>query len=118
MQHVTMTISGMSCGGCVSTVEQAIRAVPGTHVDAVRVGSATVSFDSSRTSRAAIAQAVADAGYTPHTAGAPAPTTAQAVRETQGGCCGGGGHGTSSAIASSEGKTREGKGSGGSSCCG
>lgn len=117
MQHVTMTISGMSCGGCVSTVEHAIRALPGAHVDAIRVGQATVSFDPSQTSRAAIAQAVTDAGYTPHTGGAPAPPTAQAMRETQGGCCGGGGHDAPNDIASHAGKASAGKSSSGSGCC-
>ena len=95
MQQTTMTIAGMSCGGCVSNVQQALRAVPGTRVDAVTVGSATVSYDSSRTNPAALAQAVRDAGYRPLTAALPvaAGSTGAAGgcsggRSSEGGCCG------------------------------
>ena len=63
MRQVTMTIGGMSCGGCVSSVHAALRALPGVRVDAVTVGSATVSYDESRTNKAAIAHALQDAGY-------------------------------------------------------
>ena len=87
MQQFKMTIDGMSCGGCVSTVEKALRAVPGIRVDAVNVGSATVSYDATRTTPAAIAQAVTDAGYEP--LGAGTPVAAGAPRATSGGCCSG-----------------------------
>ena len=79
MRQVTMTIGGMSCGGCVSSVHAALRALPGVRVDAVNVGSATVSYDESRTNKAAIAHALHDAGYEP--LAAPAELT------TGGGCC-------------------------------
>jgi copper chaperone len=49
MQQTTIAISGMTCGGCVSAVRKALGAVPGVHVDAVTVGSASVSYDVSRT---------------------------------------------------------------------
>lgn len=71
MQQVTIGISGMSCGGCVSSVRKALEAVPGTHVDAVTVGSATVSYDASPTTSAAIDHAIRDAGYEPIAAGTP-----------------------------------------------
>ena len=58
MQQTTMAIAGMSCGGCVSAVQKALRAVPGARVDDVTVGSATVSYDASLTNPAALAQAV------------------------------------------------------------
>ena len=108
MQQFKMTIDGMSCGGCVSTVEKALRAVPGIRVDAVNVGSATVSYDATRTTPAAIAQAVTDAGYEPLDAGTP--VTAGASRATSGGCC----SGETINNKSSGGK----KSSGSSSCCG
>jgi copper chaperone len=65
MHQLTMDISGMSCGGCVNNVRKALDALPGTHVDAVTVGSATVTYDESQVTPAAIAQAVTAAGYHP-----------------------------------------------------
>ncbi|MEO8336211.1 MAG: heavy-metal-associated domain-containing protein [bacterium] len=65
MQQLTMAISGMSCGGCVTNVQKALGALSGAHVDVVSVGSATVTYDESQTTPAAIAQAVTDAGYEP-----------------------------------------------------
>jgi copper chaperone len=88
MQRLTMAISGMSCGGCVTRVRKALGAVSGTHVDAVTVGSATVTYDDSETTAAAIAQAVTNAGYepidSPALAGAAVGTGKPA---TGGGCC-------------------------------
>jgi copper chaperone len=86
MQQTTMAIAGMSCGGCVSTVQQALHAVPGTRVDAVTLGSATVSYDAARTNPAALAQAVRDAGYRPLAAAVP---VAAGPTGASGGCCGG-----------------------------
>jgi len=45
MQHLTMAIAGMNCPGCPSNVEQVLSDMPGTHVDAVRVGYASVTYD-------------------------------------------------------------------------
>jgi copper chaperone CopZ len=86
MQQTTMAIAGMNCGGCVSAVQQALGAVPGTRVDAVTVGSATISYDATRTNPPALAQAVRDAGYRPLTAALPA---AAGSTGAAGGCCGG-----------------------------
>jgi copper chaperone len=85
MEKTTITIDGMSCGGCVSNVQNALRAVPGAHVDAVSVGSATVSYDAHLASAATLAQAIRDAGYEPHVG--QQPMTAGAKRPS-GGCCG------------------------------
>ncbi|MEO5814945.1 MAG: heavy-metal-associated domain-containing protein [Gemmatimonadaceae bacterium] len=71
MQQATIAIAGMSCGGCVSAVKKARGAVAGARVDDVTVGSATVSYDASRTDPAALAQTVRDAGYRPLTAELP-----------------------------------------------
>ncbi len=86
MEQMTLAIAGMSCGGCVTKVQKALGAVPGTRVDAVAVGSASVSFDATRTTPEAIAQAVRDAGYELLTDGAPV-----AAGAANGGCCCGGG---------------------------
>ncbi|MEO8504591.1 MAG: heavy-metal-associated domain-containing protein [Acidobacteriota bacterium] len=85
MQKTTIAISGMSCGGCVSAVRKALEAVPGTKIDAVTVGSATLHYDASRTSPETIAQAIRDAGYEPVGAGAP---VAAGVASKAGSCCG------------------------------
>ena len=71
MKQVTVAIAGMSCGGCVNNVRTALAAVPGTRVDAVAVGSATVSYDATRTTPAAIEKAIRGAGYEPLAAAAP-----------------------------------------------
>ena len=71
MQQYTMAISGMSCGGCVSNVRKALGAVRGARVDAVTVGSATVSYDATQTTPAALEKAIRDAGYHLATAGVP-----------------------------------------------
>lgn len=88
MQQLSMAISGMSCGGCVTKVRNALGALPGTRVDLVTVGSATVTYDESRTNPAAIAQAVTDAGYEPVDSAALAGAAAGAAKVgTGGGCC-------------------------------
>lgn len=86
VQQTTIAISGMSCGGCVSAVRKALEAVPGTKVDAVTVGSATLHYDASRTTPETFAQAIRDAGYQLGTAGVPVMQGA-AVPGGEGGCC-------------------------------
>jgi len=44
MKRVRLSINGMSCGHCVSTVKRALSAVPDIKVEDVAVGSATVSY--------------------------------------------------------------------------
>ena len=87
MRQIQMTIEGMCCDGCERAVARAIEAVPGARVDAVAVGSATISYDPSRTSPAAIAQAIHAAGYR---ADAVVPTPAPVPVASSSGCCGGG----------------------------
>ena len=94
MQQLTIAIAGMHCGGCVSRVRQALAAIPGTSVEAVTLGSATVGYDASLTTPEAIANAVQSAGYQPVVAGAPA--IAVAVVAAGGGCCAGSGVGDGS----------------------
>jgi copper chaperone len=65
MENVTLKVDGMSCGGCVASVERVLKAVPG--VIAVKVqlspGLAEVNFDPARTQVAALKTAVEAAGY-------------------------------------------------------
>lgn len=65
MTEITLPISGMHCGGCVSSVKSVLSALPG--VDRVEVtldpGQAIVSYDESLVDRAALVQAVGEAGF-------------------------------------------------------
>ena len=63
MTTVSMQISGMTCGHCVSAVRKALEAVPGVTVEQLAIGSATVAYDEAATNADAIAQAVDDEGY-------------------------------------------------------
>lgn len=62
-EPLTMRVGGMSCQHCVRAVRDALAAVPGVSVERVEVGSATVAYDPSRATPAAIADAVRNAGY-------------------------------------------------------
>lgn len=63
MERITLKVEGMSCGHCVQAVRKAITEVEGATLEQLAVGSATVSFDPSRTTVGALIDAVADAGY-------------------------------------------------------
>lgn len=62
---IEFKIEGMDCAHCVSTIESAVRALPG--VETVKVSlvdnSALVKLDPSKTSQDAVFEAVEDAGY-------------------------------------------------------
>lgn len=63
MATLELGISGMSCGHCVNAVKNALQELDGVDVRKVEIGSATVDYDPSRSSPAAIQNAVEDAGY-------------------------------------------------------
>lgn len=85
MEQLTIAISGMHCGGCVTAVRQALQTVPGLRIDAVEVGSARVTYDAVQTNPETIAEAIRQAGYQPDGA-----DTTVAVGGGTGkcGCCG------------------------------
>jgi copper chaperone CopZ len=58
-----LDISGMSCGHCVMAVSRGLKQVAGVDVRQVNVGTADLTYDDEKTSPAAIAQAVEEAGY-------------------------------------------------------
>jgi len=65
MATAVLKVTGMSCGHCVQTVQQALQAVDGVErakVDLDRA-SAVVDYDEARTSPRALANAVMDEGY-------------------------------------------------------
>jgi copper chaperone len=64
MERVVLSVSGMSCGHCVSRVQKALSALDGVKVQSVRVGEADVEYDPSRQSPATLVQSVEKAGYT------------------------------------------------------
>ncbi len=68
MNQITIPINGMSCGGCVRNVQQALGRLPGVVVEKVTVGSATVKYDPSVTDRDAIFATIERAGYVPQAA--------------------------------------------------
>lgn len=63
MSKVSMQISGMTCGHCVSSVKKALEAVPGVSVETVALGSAVVEYDPNAVTTDTIRQAVEDEGY-------------------------------------------------------
>jgi copper chaperone CopZ len=63
MKQITLRVGGMHCGGCVASVQQALEAVPGVHVDAVRIGAATVTIDERVAGVGVLIDAVYEAGY-------------------------------------------------------
>lgn len=63
MEELVMKISGMTCGHCVAQVTKALEKLDGVQLQQVNLGSATVAYDSSRTSPEQLARAVEAAGY-------------------------------------------------------
>lgn len=63
MNRVKLSIDGMSCGHCVSTVKKSLDSIQGTTVENVEIGSATASFDPAVTSEEALSAAITNAGF-------------------------------------------------------
>lgn len=63
METVNLSIQGMHCGGCAAKVSNALKALPGTKVEEVAVGSARVLIDPQKTSAAALISAVNNLGF-------------------------------------------------------
>jgi P-type Cu+ transporter len=65
MDNITLKLRGMSCASCASSIEQAIKSVPGVIECNVNFGmeQANIKYDSRQTSLATIQEAVDAAGY-------------------------------------------------------
>jgi len=65
MDHTVIQIEGMSCGGCVKSVNGALAALPGVGRTEVSLEEkqATVEFDPAQVSREQLLAAVEDAGF-------------------------------------------------------
>ena len=62
---VAFNVKGMSCGGCVNSIESTTRALVGvasSHVD-FSTGKAMIEYDDTKTTSAAIQQAIKNIGY-------------------------------------------------------
>lgn len=59
----TVSVSGMTCGHCVSAVQNALAAMPGVEVNNVAIGSADIEYDATRTPLDRIVKAIEDEGY-------------------------------------------------------
>ncbi len=83
MQTELLAVTGMTCGGCVSKVTQALKAINGVGEVAVSLstGKATVGYDERLTSPDKLRSAVNNAGY-----GVNVANTAQRP-SSKGGCC-------------------------------
>jgi copper chaperone len=64
MEQVTLSIEGMTCGHCVRAVRTRLEQTPGVEVQDVQIGSATIRHDPAQAPLPAIADAIADEGYT------------------------------------------------------
>lgn len=64
MESLNLTIEGMTCEHCVRAVDGGLRRTPGIEVTAVAMGSADLRYDPTRTNVDAIADVIADEGYT------------------------------------------------------
>lgn len=63
MSHLSLDITGMSCGHCVSRVQKTLAALDGVAVRAVAIGSAELDLDAARQTPAAVLAALDAAGY-------------------------------------------------------
>lgn len=65
MNEIILSVTGMTCGGCVSSVQKVLTALPGVQRVEVSLtpGQARVVTDPARIDRAALVQAVIDAGF-------------------------------------------------------
>lgn len=63
MTTQTLEIGGMTCGHCLRMVQQALTDIEGLTLDELRIGKAVVTFDESKVSADAVAEALRDAGY-------------------------------------------------------
>jgi copper chaperone len=83
MQTEHLKVTGMTCGGCISNVTHALKAINGVGDVNVSLsaGEATVQYDERLTSSDKLKSAVTSAGY-----GVDGPNTGQKP-QGKGGCC-------------------------------
>lgn len=64
-QTITLNIEGMTCGGCVNSVTNALNQVAGVQSADVSLqnNNATITFDDSQTNAHQLTEAIEDAGF-------------------------------------------------------
>lgn len=65
MNDIQLSVTGMTCGGCVASVQKVLSALPGVQTVEVTLtpGQARVVYDPARVDRDALITAVVDAGF-------------------------------------------------------
>lgn len=65
MQTITISVQGMTCGGCTSSVERALKRLDGVAAARAELkpGQVTVDFDPGKVDADELVQAIEDAGY-------------------------------------------------------
>ncbi len=65
MNEITLSVTGMTCGGCVNSVQKVLTALPGVQSAEITLtpGQAHVTFDPAQVDQAALVQAVVNAGF-------------------------------------------------------
>jgi copper chaperone len=65
MNEIVLSVTGMTCGGCVNSVQNVLAALPGVQSVEVTLtpGQARVVFDPARIDRAMLAGAITEAGF-------------------------------------------------------
>ncbi|MHB1144813.1 MAG: heavy-metal-associated domain-containing protein [Thiobacillus sp.] len=65
MDEIVLAVTGMTCGGCVNSVQKVLTALPGVQSVEVTLspGQARVVVDAARIDRAALVQAIVNAGF-------------------------------------------------------
>ena len=65
MNEIILSVTGMTCGGCVNSVNKVLTALPGVRSVEVTLapGQARVVYEPARIGHAALVQAVIDAGF-------------------------------------------------------
>ena len=65
MNEIVLSVTGMTCGGCVNSVQNVLTALPGVQSVEVTLtpGQARVVVDPARLDRAALVQAIVNAGF-------------------------------------------------------
>ncbi len=63
METLTLGVDGMTCGGCVVSVEKAVARLKGVHTVRVSLERKEVAIDGEALDRATLAAAIYEAGY-------------------------------------------------------
>jgi copper chaperone len=64
MEKIEFTIEGMTCEHCVRAVRGRLEGTAGVKVEEVRVGTAKIEYDPTKTNIDDLEEAIADEGYT------------------------------------------------------